>query len=173
MPSSTSPQQAPQAAAGHGSPAVVQGILQTDPAQQWGRVHSAAHRMGQSSSTTPQCVSSARRTKKKKCPRDVGSVKAARVDAAMSELLRPSASASGRHTETVATGSSYQVQHQCGQLTSEEGCHRRRNNEETCASMGRRGAVAAAVRGGAAARRLGGGAGVFFLIFPLRFFHFP
>ena len=50
-----------------------------------------------------------------------------------------SASASGRYTETVATGSSCQVQHQCGQLPSEEGCHRRRNNEETCASTRARG----------------------------------
>ena len=51
------------------------------------------------------------------------------MDTATNVLPRPPASASGRYTETVATGSSCQDQHQCGQLPSEEGW-------QTCASMG-------------------------------------
>ena len=103
----------------------------------WGiRGTSAARCMGLPSMHASPCFFHSFELSRRRAKRDVGRVKAARVVAAMSELLRPSASASGRHTDTVATGSSGQVQYQCGQLTSDEGCHPQRNDEETCASMG-------------------------------------
>ena len=58
---------------------MIQGALQTDPAQQRRRVHSAAQQLGQSSSTTPPCVRSTRRRGKSgptggSCDRCRGSV---------------------------------------------------------------------------------------------------